>query len=75
MFTSIKSFFSKLIVQDPMAKKETVLQPLPIEVNSSTNNLTNRKKARLERLLSIQQPSAEIKAEIAYLKQLLKGSN
>lgn len=73
MFTSVKSFFSNLIVKDPMTQKETVLQPLPIEVNSSVNNLVNRKKARLERLLSIKEPNAEVKDEIVKLQQLFKG--
>lgn len=70
MLENVKSFFSKLIVSEP----ENVLQASPIEVNPTVNKLTNRKEARLGRLLSIKDPSKEIKEEIKKLKAELKGN-
>lgn len=70
MLENVKSFFSKLIVSEP----ENVLKASPIEVNPTVNKLTNRKEARLGRLLSIKDPSKEIKEEIKKLKAELKGN-
>lgn len=68
MFDFIKNIFKTEEVE-----VEQVATPLPLEVNPSPSRLTNRKEARLQRLLSIKSPSAEIKEEIVSLQKALKG--
>lgn len=66
MFDFIKNIFKT-------EETEQKVAPLPIEVNPSISRLTNRKEARLQRLLTIKSPSEEIKEEIISLQKALKG--
>jgi hypothetical protein len=63
-------FIKKMFTSE---EAEQVIAPLPIEVNPTTSRLTNRKEARLQRLLTIKSPSEEVKEEILSLQKALKG--
>lgn len=62
MFEKLKNFFS---VPKP---EEIKLQAQPIELNASSEKVLTRKEARLGRLLTIQNPTPEVQAEIEKLQ-------
>jgi hypothetical protein len=66
VFDFIKKMFK-------VEEAKQLVAPLPIEVNTPTSRLTNRKEARLQRLLTVKSPSKEIKEEILSLQKTLKG--
>lgn len=67
MFESIKRIFAK---SRPKRTDEMALQAQSIEINPIVPVALTRLEARLERLLSIADPSDEIKAEINRLKEI-----
>ena len=62
MFETIKRFFAK-------PSDEMALKAQPIEINPTVPVALTRREARLGRLLTIADPSDEIKAEIKRLQE------
>lgn len=59
MFEALKKYFGK----------EVKMEAKPIEINPTVPDVLTRREARIERLLSIANPSDEIKAEIKRLQE------
>lgn len=65
MFEKLKKIFGP-------ASDEVRMRAQPIEMNQSLERALSRKEARLQRLLTIKEPTREIRDEIAHLTYLLE---